>query len=316
MWRSIYDRVEATVNQGPLPRSNHFKLLSPVSMHASVQKPSKETRHLQQLFLINANEIKQQSSDLSSATKLILESLNSSDPWHDLTHLELIEKFENHAESLVSDSLFTESFKDWSGLGEIRSFCTDKSWWKRRRLIQNRPYQGRRGLPRKCHENSFKSWPSTSMEIASIDLSQDDTSMETPGPRYPKTAKKGTSILRPRFSASHTPGTPTRQMDDESDALVESDRDSTDDELQLVQLPVDVSLRIKNEKKATQKRKVEGSVENVQKRSRNKNPESLQFGRGRPPLTTVIVHFPNFKYLMADPIIVKRTNNCISVSIS
>ena len=117
--------------------------------------------------------------------------------------------------------------------------------------------------------------------------------METPGPGYPKTAKKGTSILRPRFSASHTPSTPTRQIEDESDALAESDRDITDDELQLVRLPADVSLRIKNEKNVTRKRKLEIPVENVHKKPRNKIPQSFQFGRGRPPLTTVPVLLPH-----------------------
>ena len=117
--------------------------------------------------------------------------------------------------------------------------------------------------------------------------------MQTPAPGYPKTAKKGTSILRPRFSASHTPVTPTRQFEDDSDALVDSDRDTTDDELQLVQLPTDVSLRITNEEKATRKRKVEVSAENVHKKPRHKIPQSFQFGRGRPPLTTVPVLLPH-----------------------
>ena len=290
MWRSIYDRVEATLNQKPISRSNHIELLSPVSMRAKVQKPSKEARRLQQLFHLNAEEIKKQSSNLSGAAKIILKSLDSSDPWHNLTHLEIIEKFENHAESLLNDSGFTDSFKDCPCLNEIRSFCTNKNWWKRQRPMQNRADQRPRGRPRKT---PFESRRSKSIESAGVDLSQDAMPMQTPGPGYPKTAKKGTSILRPRFSASHTPGTPTRHVEDENDSLGESDKGSTDDELELLQLPADLSLRIKNEKKVTRKRKVEVAVENAHKKSRNNIPQSFQFGRGRPPLTTVPVLLPH-----------------------
>ena len=255
-------------------------------MPAKVQKASKETRRLQELFYLNAEEIKQHSSNLSSAANIILESLDLSDPWQNLTDLELIEKFENHAESLLSDSTFTESFKDCSCLNELRDFCTDKNWWKRRRLTQIRVPQRRRGRPPKSHGDSSEPKP---LETSRINLSQDAMPMETPGPRYPKTAKKGTSILRPRFSASHSPSTPTPQIEDESDDLVELDKDTTDDELELLQLPADVSLGIKNEKNTTRKRKVEVTVENLRKKPRNQIPQSFQFGCGRPPLTTVPV---------------------------
>jgi hypothetical protein len=255
-------------------------------MPAKVQKASKETRRLQELFYLNAEEIKLHSSNLSSAANIILQSLGLSDPWQNLTDLELIEKFENHAESLLSDCAFTESFKDCTCLNEIRDFCTDKNWWKRRRLTQSRVPHRRRGRRPKSQEDLSES---TTLEPSRIDLSQDATPMETPGPRYPKTAKKGTSILRPTFSASHTPGTPTPQIEDESNDLVESDRDTTDDELELLQLPADLSLGTKNEKNTTRKRKVEGTVENVWKKPRNQIPQSFQFGCGRPPLTTVPV---------------------------
>jgi hypothetical protein len=109
-------------------------------------------------------------------------------------------------------------------------------------------------------------------------------------PAYPKTAKKGTSILRPRFSMDHSPGTPTKQGDSQSDMLVDSDNSTDDDELQLLQIPPDVSTQIKEEKKPITRRKpkfealVEDPIE----------PPKLgiQFGRGRPPLTTVPV-LPN-----------------------
>ena len=277
-------------------------------MRAKVQKPSKETRHLQFLFQINADKIKT-SSGLSSAAKIILQSLHPSNPWRKLANSELIEKFEHHAETLLSDFAFVESFKDWSGFEEIKSFCTDKKWWKRRRKTQNRAGPGRRRI-RISQEDSFESSEPTrsgSLESASVD---DDLTIETPAQGYRKTAKKGTSILRPRLSMSHTPGTPTRQLEKQlsmsPDGLVGSEMDLSDGELELVQLPADVSQRIKNDKLPTRKRKSEEIIENDSKRSRSYrkevsiNPRSFQFGRGRPPLTTVPVFFHESN-LMIDP---------------
>lgn len=290
-----------------MPRPNQLEALSPISLRAKVQKASKETRHLQSLFRLNAKEIKQQSSNLSSAATIMLRSLNASNPWYNITNSELVEKVENHAEALLSDSAFVQLFKEWPGIDEIRSFFNDKKWWKRRRITtQNCPApRGRPHILRR--EDSFESTRPT--RSVSLDTTMDNgLAVETPVQGYPRTAKKGTSILRPRFSMSHTPGTPTRQMESQSsDGLVESDTDFTDDdELQLVQLPADVSQRIKNDKIATtRKRKSEELVNNNSKRSHNndrvevankKNLNSIQFGRGRPPLTTVLVtpSSPNF----------------------
>ena len=315
MWQSVYDRVEATLNHSRGRRSNQSEPLSPNPMRAEVQKPSNETRRLQQLFRFNADEVKE-SPDLSSAAKIILGSLSPSHPWHNITDIELIEKFENHAESLLSDSSFVEAFKEWPGLEEIKSVCIDKKWWRKRRITQNRTDPSRL-RPRNSQGDLLESSEPTvsgSLDSASVD---DDMGIETPAQAYPKTAKKGTSILRPRFSMSHThtPGTPTREMDSQSmtsGGLLESDKDLTDDELQLLQLPADVSQRIKNEKIPSRKRKSDETIQNNSKRVRGsrmevpKNPPSIQFGRGRPPLSTVLVT-PVFlcNFLMVDPVVVK-----------
>ena len=255
-------------------------------MRAKVQKPSKETRIIQQLFLVNADEVKT-CPDLATAAQLFLAP---SQQWHPLTHSELLEKVENHAEALLSDSTFTNVLRGWSGLDQIKAFCSDKKWWKHGRISQlkSRP----QGRSRSSQENSYEpSGPprSRSLESASADLSQDDNfvdlTVETPA--YPKRAKKGTSILRPRLSIEHTPGTPTKNGDSQSDMLVDSDNSTDDDELQLVQVPPDVKKRMQRDEKAVgrRKRKIESLVDNPI----NEHKMAIQFGRGRPPLKTVQV---------------------------
>jgi hypothetical protein len=259
-------------------------------MRAKVQKASKETRILQQLFLINANEVKD-SPDLATAAQLFL---TPPQPWHILTISELLEKIENHAEALLSDPAFINAFQGWPGIEEIKAFCTDKKWWKHRRVSQIKATS--RGQPRLSQESSYESSVpprSRSLDSSSMDLSQDDNvidlTVETPA--YPKTAKKGTSILRPRFSMDHTPGTPTKQGDSQSDMLVDSDNSTDDDELQLLQIPPDVSTHIKEEKKPATRRKRKFEAPPVE--DPIEPPKlGIQFGRGRPPLTTVPV-LPN-----------------------
>lgn len=287
-------------------------------MRAKVQKPSKETRILQKLFLVNATEVKNL-PDLASAVQLFLAPPQQ---WHNLTDLELLEKIENHAEALLSDSTFVNAFQGWSGIDEIKAFCTDKKWWKHRLVSQIKG----RGRPRSqlSKESSYESSVpprSRSLESASADLSQDDNVLDLTAetPAFPKTAKKGTSILRPRFSMDHTPGTPTKQGDSQSDMLVDSDPSTDDDELQLLQIPPDVSTRIQGEKKPVKRRKrqIESSVENpnpVKQPARN-----IQFGRGRPPLTTVPVPDPIPRYILSDSIdsvAVKWKDHCVPLSLS
>jgi len=256
-------------------------------MRAKIQKASKETRILQQLFLINADEVKS-SPDLATTAQLFLTLPH---PWHNLTLSELLETIENHAEALLSDPAFNNAFHSWPGIGEIKAFCKDKKWWKHRRVAQIKARSHDR--PHLSQESSYESSVpprSRSLDSASVDLSQDDNIIDltVDTPAYPKTAKKGTSILRPRFSMEHSPGTPTKQGDSQSDMLVDSDNSTDDDELQLLQIPPDVSTRIKEKKPATRrKRKIDALVEDPVKQPNL----GMKSGHGRPPLTTVPV-FP------------------------
>jgi hypothetical protein len=270
-------------------------------MRAKVQKPSKQTRYIQRLFEANADTIKD-TPDLVSAATVILDYIHPSH--YDVQ--ELIENFENHAEVLLTGLTLVDQFKDWPGLEEIRSFIKDKKWWKRRQVIQQEPSPPpRRAAPgrRRVFSEEHSVEPNTPKDDSeTANASQDELTAETPI-EYPRTAKKGTSVLRPRYSMSRTPGTPTRQVDQESEP---SSTDmhphsgpitDAEEELQLLQLPADVSQRIQNEKKTlTRKRKFDHEpVEKVFKRPRNTQTDeptdffSVKFGRGRPPLTTVMV---------------------------
>ena len=296
-----------------MPRSNQLEPLSPVSMRANVQKTSKETRRLQDLFHTRATEIKE-SLDLLSAAQIILKSLTPSDPWHAMTNHELIEKFENHAEALLSNSAFMDEFEQWSGIEEIKSVCTDKNWWKRRRMTHTRPVPKKGKSQRSSKEDVFGSTRSGSLDSTAI-VDDNIMAIQTPTQEFPKTAKKGTSILRPRFSMSNTPDTPTQQTEGQrmiSNDLIESDGDITDGELQLVQLPADLSQRIKNDKILPRKRKPKDIIDNFPKRFRNarveappKDSHSIQYGRGRPPLSTSPVSPFELNFLRLDTITVK-----------
>ena len=140
------------------------------------------------------------------------------------------------------------------------------------------------------------------MDTTSVDISQDDLAMETPAPGYQKIARKGTSVLRPSVSISQTPATPTRLSAESLSSNIIDLTGPDDDELQLLKLPEDVSQRIrkdiseaeKTRRTLTRKRKFEASQDEDEKprRQQPSNPlkKPLQFGRGRPPLTTVTVH--------------------------
>jgi hypothetical protein len=272
-------------------------------MRAKVQKPSRETRLLQGLFEAHSEEIKQ-SANLGGGATIILDHLSRSHEWRTLETCEFIEKVENHAEVLLTMSAFTDQFTGWKGLDEIRRFCHDKKWWKRRRVAPVEPPSPppKRGGPRRrlriSPDDTLDEPPQDDFESA--DVSQNELTTDTPAPGYLQPAKKGTSVLRPQFSMSQTPGTPTRQGDPESDSIdipLASERDVTDeDEIQLLQLPIDISQRIQNEKKPLiRKRKIDDTDDEVIKRprkTRNGVPtksSSFKFGGGRPPLTTVTV---------------------------
>jgi hypothetical protein len=70
---------------------------------------------------------------------------------------------------------------------------------------------------------------------------------------------------------------------------VDSDNSTDDDELQLLQIPPDVSTHVKEEKKPVTRRKRKFEAQDPI------DPPKLgiQFGRGRPPLTTVAVTTPS-----------------------
>jgi hypothetical protein len=272
-------------------------------MRSQVQKPSQETRLLQLSFEANVAAIKE-SPDLVTAVKVISAPQSASDfPWNGIDARRRLEMIENHAEALLSISSFVDAFEGWPGLDEIRNFCNDKKWWKRRLIPEDRrpsPPLKRRHPRRRIHisEEVFPEIHSKEeSETASGDISQDELTAETP-PDYHQTARKGTSVLRPRFSITGTPGTPTRPGDPESDSTdmaTRSEREITDEEeIQLLQLPIDVSSHIQNESKVSRKRHIEDVDEGVERPRKTRmaepaKPASFNFGRGRPPLTTVTV---------------------------
>ena len=284
--------------------------MSPISKRAKVQKPSQETRQIQDLFQTNAEAIKD-SPDLAAAAKIITDSLASVHPWNSKDH-DILSKIENHAEALLSDPEFLDAFSGCSVLDEIRNFCNDKKWWKRRRNVQSASRAtsttsfSRAGRRKRwvIPDESLDSSQASTMETTSVDIEQEDFAMETPAPGYRKTARKGTSVLRPSMSVSQTPTTPTRQGAETPTSNIVDLTGPDDEELQLLRLPEDVSRRIKKDasevektrRKLTRKRKFE-VIQDEDEKPRNQRPSNplhkpLQFGHGRPPLTTVTV-FPS-----------------------
>jgi hypothetical protein len=275
--------------------------MSPKSLRAKVQRPSKETGHLQQLCLINADQIKE-TSDLAGASDVLIDSMDLSDPWQSLTPFEVLEKFECHAETLLSDLAFTNALEGWPGLRELKSF-TEKKWWKHRPRLYQRH---KRRLGRRQSQES--STQPQSLDAVSFDVSQEDLSMEVETPAAAirtKKGRKGTSSLRPRQSSlSHTPGTPTRQKDTDADnGIINIDEIVSDDEVQLIELPKDLSLDLKPKSANNKRLSGEYPAANGTKRLRKTRneaasetrsnapspPLAFKFGRGRPPLTTVPV---------------------------
>jgi hypothetical protein len=276
--------------------------LSPLPVQSTVQTTSKETRQLQQLFLNNANQIKL-SSNLAAAAIVIHNSLTASHPWKS-SHPEILEKIENHAEALLTDSSFVITFRDWSGLDELQHFCNDKKWWKRRPIKQNPPPSrpASRRYIRIARDSSVESSQpptrATSTDIASTDLSLDDITIETPV--LPRTALKGTSVLRPSMSVTQTPSTPTKPFQRETLSVSSSiliDLTNTDeDELQLLKVPPDISTRLQEKQPAKRKFKVHNDETvrpsrktRLDRKGNPGNVDPLHFNLTRAPLTTVMV---------------------------
>jgi hypothetical protein len=286
--------------------------MSPKSLRAKVQRASKETGHLEQLCIINADQIKE-TSDLAEASDVLIESMDFSDPWQSLTPFEVLEKFECHAETLLSDSAFTNALEGWAGLRELKSF-TEKKWWKHRPRLYQR--HKRRLGGQRSQESSTQP---QSLDAVSFDMSHEDLSMEVETPAaaiHTKKGRKGTSSLRPRqTSVSHTPGTPTRQKDNDSDGgIINIDEIVSDDEVQLVELPKDLSLDVKPKSASNKRLSGPYPTANATKRLRKTRneaasekrsnalppPLTFKFGRGRPALTTVPVRsgisvYPNHR---------------------
>jgi len=318
--------VEAAQVQDPqAPQVPQQEPLSPISHRAKVQKPNKETRQIQELFHNNAEAITE-APDLATAAQIIADSLPSPHSWNTKDH-DIYSKIESHAEALLSDKEFVDAFTNWSGLDEIRHFCSDKKWWKRRRTAQSTSRAtsmtsimgaGRRKR-RVIQEDSFDSPPASSRDTTSVDISQEDLAMETPAPGYRTTARKGTSVLRPSLSVSQTPATPTRHGAESPSSNIIDLTSPDDEELHLLRLPEDVSQRIKKDiseaeqtrRQLTRKRKFDvlRDEEELPRKQSSSNPlkKPLQFGRGRPPLTTVTVLTSFFLHLTIGPVLCQRT---------
>jgi hypothetical protein len=274
--------------------------ISPKSHRDKVQKPSKESRHLENLCLINVDEIKE-TSDLAEASDFLVESMDTSDPWQSLGPLELLEKFECHAEALLTNPIFVNALEGWPGLQELKSF-TGKKWWKHCRQALHR-YSRR--LEQQTSPQSSTEAQST--DAMSFDFSHDGSNVDTPTVDTDnKRGKKGMSSLRPRLSSvSQAPVIPTRFNRSDLDVLFDANPSFSDDEVQIIEAPKDLSLKVKS----TNKRRLdEHPHANSSKRPRNgqteavsENPAkspfiSFKFGRGRPPMTTVPVD-PSFSLL-------------------
>lgn len=253
-------------------------------------------------------EAVKEAPDLATAVLIISNSLPPSHSWNSKGN-DILCRVENHAEALLSDPKFNDTFADWPGLDEIRYFCSDKKWWKKRRIIQSSSRTtsttsfsraGRR-KGRIVPEDTFDSPPASIMDTTSADISQDELTVETPAHGYRHHARKGTSVLRPSLSVSQTPATPTRQGVESPTSNIIDITGGDDEELQLLRLPEDVSERTQKDipeaenarRKLTRKRKFEviKDEDEVSRKQKPSNPmnKPLQFGRGRPPLTTVTV---------------------------
>jgi len=227
----------------------------------------------------------------------MIESLDLSDEWQSLTPLELLEKFECHAEALLIDPNFLNALETWPGLQELKSF-TNKNWWKRRSRAEQR-----HNRHRQRQTSQASSTESQSMDTIIFDSSPEESNIgveSTAVGSHEKTGKKGTSSLRPRLSSVlHTPGTPVRRGGSDSDVLY-MDKVSSDDECQIIEGKKNLSLDFKT-KSLNKRLSSEDPLVNASKRPRKsrdkgatRNPRNqssvpFNFGRGRPALTTVPV---------------------------
>ena len=232
----------------------------------------------------------QKTLDLVEAAKTVRGFLDESDNWRDLQDVEIIAKFDHHAEAMLSNDDFVKTFEDWIGLGIIKKFASDKKWWKITRISQQP--DPREVIPRKdglAHRSSFAS------------LSRQSSLMETPAGSFQKKPNKTTSTLRPILN-TQSPATPTdrlsntRQLSNDMNGIVRYA------EVEDIDVPSSSSSNGEQEEsreKFPQKRKTEdangGHIIKKLRLNRSKqdtahdNPSQLHWGRGRPPITTVKV---------------------------
>lgn len=251
------------------------------------------------MFLQNSEEI-HNCADLRITAIIIEQNLHPSDPWHNLTAADILEKIEQHSESLLSDSIFLEAFEIWSGIDEMKAFTTDKKWWKRRRIADKYSMERSR-ISNESSVEASEATRSMSMESPSIDLTQDDLVLETLAPEHPTIAKKGINSLRLKVSPTGTPGTAIQwgeEQSERSDETMKSDIGLADDEIQSANSRSDILglqkgtvSRVKQVKKITRKRKLEELVKQESPSMAQPNTlESIRWGSGRPPLKTVEAH--------------------------
>jgi hypothetical protein len=251
-----------------------------------VIKGNQETGMLEELFRLNSDEVKT-ASGLRSAARMIINCLGENER---IEETSLLEKFECHAEALLSDEAFVKEFQGCEAINDIARVCTDKKWWKQLRISQ--------------HQRPLHKLASYSIASSEIDQSQDDAMMETPPPAHTKKGKKGTPLLRP-------PGVPAQAR-----KLTPTETDYADTEEAFgSETSQGLSRGIHPAHKLTRKRKFDEcqdtsighsrkqqSRDGVLKRPLRPISQSLKFGRGRPPLTTlpvsaVIIFNSNDRYL-------------------
>jgi hypothetical protein len=287
-WSAIYMRLRTLVH--PSLESSLQESLSKQSKRFGEQKPSKEVRELMLTFGTITDDILETQS-LRDAASVIAKNYRETGR-EDISDSEMLERIENHAEGFLNDDSFVGCAKNWPGLKELQRFRRNKKWWRRPQTSARptwRPLVSETSL-------ASSSAVVSGMDTTSVDLSDD---METPEPSNTHRAKKGKSVLRPRMSMSMTPATPTRDIqrdESESSDLFGGFADLTnDDDEVLSDIPPKISKKMSIGKfsKKRKSRVLSDDSSSVSKRIRKENDvrieKEIQFGRGRPPLTTVKV---------------------------
>jgi hypothetical protein len=256
------------------------------------RKPTKEARELIALFKNKVTEVKSIRDIQAAATFLSL--------FLDTSTLEAFELIHHHAEGLLHDDEFTEIFQEWPGLNELKSFVTNKKWWKAKPANETRasPPPRKKIKVHRSKSVQSKSGPTSSVDTGDVDMSSqtpDEELCVTTTPGYAKQARKGTSVLRPRLSMTPAEPTASRQLIGSSFDSAEDLTLGEDDEIQLLEMPPGVPMMKQTSNqgtkvKVTRKRKFDvHRDDSVNRTQEGEAGEPFQFGRGRPPLSSVAV---------------------------